>query len=180
MRASSEEVTLRTPGQSCETRAQVVDEADRARIVVAVERGRNAEADDVLGVQAEIDIAQIPKRFGEEGGASEQQQSEGDLASDEDFAKADVADAGGGGRALILDDVGDGIARDAPCGKHAEEDPGEQSGGESVEKNRWIELGVEAVDAGVCDDDRHEDADQPRAEGDADYAAARGRTACFR
>ena len=48
----------------------------------------------MLGVEAEIDIAQIPEGAREQRSACEEQQGERDLARDEDFAEADVGYAG--------------------------------------------------------------------------------------
>ena len=53
------------------------------------------KADDVFGAQAEIDVAEIPERSCEERGSGEQEHRECDLAGDENFAEADVGNAGG-------------------------------------------------------------------------------------
>src|SRR5690606_7865375 len=87
----------RHAGERLELLLYAVEERARAGVVVAVERRREREGDEVVHTQAEAYLTDIAEALHEQTGGDEQRQGERDLRRDERGAEA-----GGGASAGVL------------------------------------------------------------------------------
>ena len=99
------------------------------------------EGQDVIGLNAEINVSEVPETVDGETRTCEQRQSEREFADNQQATQL-VAFRAGGGASAVFQRLLRIDARSIAGGRAAEEQPGESYCGESSGENRQVELEV--------------------------------------
>ena len=104
-------------------------------------RDREVEGEDVIGLDSEIDVGEIPEAVDGEAGTGQKGEREGEFADDENAAEEMLAGAGAGATAL-LEGLSGIDARCIPGGSETGEKAGQRGSGKSEEQDRDVEAQV--------------------------------------
>lgn len=102
----------------------------------------NAEGEDVVAANAEVDLGNVPEAAENETGTRDQDQGESEFSDDEDATETIVAGTGGRGTAAFFQHVADVLAGGMPCGEAPEENAAEKRCAEGEEEDLEIEVRV--------------------------------------
>ena len=122
-------------GKGGEAGLELLGELKEMGVLEAFGRHTDAEGEEVLRVEAGIGGEEFGEGAKEEAGGDEEDEAEGGFADDEGGVKAVLRAAGRGGAGGIAEGEGGVQTGRAPGGEHAEEEAGEERGGEGEEED---------------------------------------------
>ena len=156
---------------------------DGGSFLKAIAGEGHLHGEDVVGIEAGIDVAERDEGADEQRGADEEDEGEGDFADDQQGAHLALAESGAGAVAAFLQGGVEVGARGTDGGEEAEEDAGEERDGEGEEEDAPVEGDGGAVfaDAGeIGGADGEQGAHADIAEDEAEDAAGDSEARCFR
>ena len=170
-RKNPSEASVLYPGQIADAPLQFVEEIDLRLLVGITQCGEgNFRGQNVIGIEAGIDVFQPNETLEEQTGAGQEDEGEGHFRDDEDVAQPVVTPAGGGAASAFLERFGQVRFAAGKAGNKPEEKTGADRDGEGDEEDGAVDVHLAEARDGLGADRFHE-VDRPDREENADARA---------